>query len=168
MDDLLERYLNDHLAGASGALLLIQQVADNHDVDSARVFFLQLKDQVEADRFLLEDLLKRLGKDPSAFHQAAGRFAARFSSIKLMWEEIEPSKLGFIESLEILQLGVQGKLLLWTALGQIAPEFPEWQDIDFSELKLRALQQLDDIEFRRLRAVKITLLDAERRLLSFA
>ena len=163
MDQELTRYLNDHLAGSSGALLLIQELADSHDDPEAREFFLQFKEKVEADRSLLEDLLVRIGQNPSAFLKVAGAIAARIGGIKLMWEQIEPGKLGLFEALEMLALGVQGKCLLWVALREIAAWFPEWHDIDFVELELQAIQQRDEIESWRIQAGIDILADAERR-----
>lgn len=163
MDQELTRYLNDHLAGSSGALLLIQELADSHDEPEARGFFLQFKKKVEADRSLLEDLLVRIGQNPSVFLKVAGAIAARIGGIKLMWEQIEPGKLGLFEALEILALGVQGKCLLWVALREISPWFPEWHDIDFVKLEVQAIQQRDNIESWRIRAGIDILADVERR-----
>ncbi|MES2658006.1 MAG: hypothetical protein V4689_05280 [Verrucomicrobiota bacterium] len=163
MDQELTRYLNDHLAGSSGALLLIQELADHHDAPEARGFFLDLKEKVEADRSLLKELLERIGQSPSTLLQVAGGVAARIGGIKLMWEQIEPGKLGLFEALEMLALGVQGKRLLWVALGEITSWFPEWRDIDFAELELQAIQQRDDIELWRIEAALDILADVERR-----
>lgn len=163
MDDDITRYINDHLAGSSGALLLIQKLADSHDAPEARAFFIQLKDKVEADRALLEELLARIGQNPSSLLKAAGRVAARVGSIKLKWEQMEPGKLGLFETLEILALGVQGKRLLWVALREIAGWFHEWKGIDFVKCELQAIQQRDDIEFWRLQAAREILADSERR-----
>ena len=162
-DKDLTRYLNDHLAGSSTALLLIQELADNHDADGARDSFLHLKEAVEADRSRLEDLFQRIGQDPSAVIQMAGSIAAKFTSIKLMWEQIEPGKLGLFEALELLALGVEGKRLLWGALREIAAWFPEWEGIDFDELDQRAIQQRSDIEFWRMRAARDIMADVDRR-----
>lgn len=163
MDKDLARYLNDHLAGSSAALLLIQELADSHDVPGAREFFLRLKEAVGTDQSVLEDLLRRIGEDPSALHKMAGGIAARITNIKLMWERIEPGKLGLFEALEMLALGVEGKRLLWGALMEIAAWFPEWDGIDFGALDVRAVQQREDIEFWRIRAVRDILADRERR-----
>jgi hypothetical protein len=163
MDDDITRYLNDHLAGSSGASLLIKRLADSHDEPEAREFFLSLQEKVEADRFLLEDLLVRIGKVPSGFLKMAGGIASRFVGIKLMWEQIEPGKLGLFEALEMLALGVQGKRLLWVALMEIADSFPEWDAIDFVELELQAIQQRDDIEFWRIQAALNILVVEDRR-----
>ncbi|RYD47362.1 MAG: hypothetical protein EOP85_05615, partial [Verrucomicrobiaceae bacterium] len=77
MDQELARYLHDHLAGSSGALLLLQELADNHDVPEAQEFFRDLKLKVESDRALLEELLNRIGKDRGTFFKVAGDVAAR-------------------------------------------------------------------------------------------
>lgn len=162
MDQELTRYLNDHLAGSSGALLLIRELADSHDDPEAREYFLQFKEEVEADRALLEDLLVRIGRHASGFHQLAGAIAARIGGFKLMWEHVEPGKLGLFEALEMLALGVQGKCLLWVALREISAWFPEWNDIDFVALELQAAQQRDEIESWRIQAGIDILPDAAR------
>jgi hypothetical protein len=164
MDQELTRYLNDHLAGSSGALLLIQELADSHGAPDAREFFLHLKQKVEADRSLLEDLLERIGQNPSTLLQVAGGIAARIAGIKLMWEQVEPGKLGLFEALEMLALGVQGKRLLWVVLKEIAGWYPEWNGIDFTELEQQAIHQRDDIEFWRIQAAKDILVDVDRRI----
>lgn len=164
MDHDLARYLNDHLAGSSGALLLIQKLADSHDAPEARKFFLDLKEDVEADQSLLEDLLERIEQSPSALLKMAGGIAARISGIKLSWEQIEPGKLGLFEALEMLALGVHGKHLLWVALSEIAVWIPEWSDIDFAKLDLQAIQQRNTTEFWRIQAARDTLAGAERRI----
>ncbi len=163
MDQELARYLHDHLAGSSGALLLIQELADNHEVPEARDFFSDLKRKVEADRALLEDLLEKIGKDRGTFFKVAGDVAARVGGIKLLWERVEPGKLGMFEALEMLALGVQGKRLLWLALQEIDSWFPEWQEYDFSALELEAIEQRDGIEAWRIEASRDILADAERR-----
>lgn len=162
MDKNLTRYLNDHLAGSSGALWLIQRLAESHHAPEAREFFLHLREKVEADRSLLEDLLARIGQKPSGFLKMAGGIIARLTSIKLRWEGIAPGKHGLLEALEMLALGVQGKRLLWVALEDIAVRFPEWNGIDFAEKERQAVQQRDAIEFWRIDAAKNSLCEAER------
>jgi hypothetical protein len=105
MDKELERYLNDHLAGSSAALILIQEIADKSDDPDAKSFFRELKEEVEADRMLLGELQKSIGKEPSAVLKAAGNIAARVGGLKLMWEGIKPGSLGMFEALEMLALG---------------------------------------------------------------
>lgn len=143
--------------------MLIQKLADRHDQPDAREFFLRLQERVEADRALLEDLLRKIGKEPNGFLKMAGGIASRFVGIKLMWEQVEPHKLGLFEALEMLALGVQGKRLLWVALMDVADWFPEWDGIDFVGLELQAIQQRDDIEFWRIQAALSILVVEDRR-----
>ncbi len=163
MNQGITRYLNDHLAGSSAAILLIQELAESYEEPRARDFFLRLKEEVKEDRLVLEDLFEKLGQEPSAFIKMAGVMAARITSLKLMWEKIEPGKLGLLEGLEMLELGVEGKRLLWKALREIAIWFPEWEGIDYEKLDLRAIQQRCDIEFWRIQAANDILANADRR-----
>ncbi|MES2981066.1 MAG: hypothetical protein V4727_02040 [Verrucomicrobiota bacterium] len=163
MDQDITRYLNDHLAGSSAAILLIQELAESYQAPEARDFFFQLKEEVKDDRLILEDLFERIGKEPSVLIKMAGVMAARITSLKLMWEKIEPGKLGLLEGLEMLELGVEGKRLLWKSLREIAIWFPEWEGIDFEKLDLRAIQQRRDIEFWRINAAKNILANVNRR-----
>jgi len=57
MDQELVRYLNDHLAGAGGAIKVIQTLADHAEEEGKRLFFQRLKQKVEDDRGLLKNLL---------------------------------------------------------------------------------------------------------------
>ena len=163
MDQELERYLNDHLAGASGALLLTDEIAEQPDHPPAKSFFRELKEKVQADRALLGELQKAIDKEPSVVMKAAGDIAARVGGLKLMWEGIKPGSLGMFEALEMLALGVQGKRLLWLVLREIQPWFPEWSDHDFAGLELEAIRQRDGIEAWRIEAAKESLVSEERR-----
>jgi hypothetical protein len=163
MNHELERYLNDHLAGATGALLVIQHLADHVENPEARDFFVGLKTEVQGDRDLLEDLLASAGLESSTVLKIAGGVTARLGLMKLMWEGTDPGELGLFEALEMLALGVQGKRLLWLALGEIAPWFPEWNGHDFANLELKAIQQRDGVERWRIEAARDSLPPEERR-----
>ncbi|RYD74074.1 MAG: hypothetical protein EOP84_20510 [Verrucomicrobiaceae bacterium] len=163
MDQELARYPHDHLAGSSGALLLIQELADNHEVPEARDFLRDQKQEVEADRALLEELLEKMGKDRGTLFKVARDVAARVGGIKLLWERVEPGNLGMFEALEVLALGVQGKRLLWLALNEITSWFPEWQKYDLAGLELEAIEQRDGIEAWRIVASRDILANAEGR-----
>jgi hypothetical protein len=163
MKQELERYLNDHLAGATGALLVIQHLADHVENPEARDFFIGLKAEVQADRDLLEDLLASAGLNSSTILKIAGDMTARLGLMKLMWEGTDPGELGLFEALEMLALGVQGKRLLWLALREITPWFPEWNGHNFAELELKAIQQRDGIERWRIEAAREALPPIERR-----
>jgi hypothetical protein len=159
----LERYLNDHLAGATGAILLIRHLIGTVEIPEARDFFKELNAEVEADRELLEELLVESGLKSSTVIKAAGGVTARLGLLKLMWEGLEPGKLGLFEALEMLALGVQGKCLLWLTMREIASGFPEWDGHDFEMLEMKAIKQRDGIESWRLAAARDSLPPMGRR-----
>ena len=163
MDENLQRYLNDHLAGSAGAVKLIDSLASRQEDPEEAEFFQTLKAKVEADREQLRDLLSRVGLEESATLQVAGKLTAGASKMKLKWEGMEPGELGMLEALEMLVLGIQGKRLLWVVLAEISSAFPEWEGIGFAELELEAIQQRDAVEERRLQHGRDSLIDAERR-----
>lgn len=163
MEQDLERYLNDHLAGSQGALLLIQDLADRHEDETAKGFFIDLKSKVADDQTLLKQLLADAKLDQSTFLKVAGDLTARVSRIKLMWEGMKPGELGIFEALEMLVLGIQGKRILWIMLGEIAPYYPEWSGVNFADLELEAIRQRDLVEEYRIEAGKEALTSPERR-----
>jgi len=162
MDQDLQRYLNDHLAGSAGAVDLIDNLATRQEDPAEAAFFHSLKAKVEADREQLRNLLTRTHLEESTTLQVAGKLTAGASNLKLKWEGLEPGKLGMLEALEMLTLGIQGKRLLWVLLSEIAPAFPEWKDIRFSDLELEAIEQRDAVEKRRLEHGRASLIDRKR------
>jgi len=152
MNANLERYINDHLAGSAGAVDLIAAIGSANDDPTHQAFFAELGSKVEEDRTILKDLLKRVGTTDSKALQMTGTLTAKASRLKLMWEGLEPGKLGMLEALEILCLGIQGKRLLWRVLSEIAPFAPAWSDVDFEALEQEAVQQRNAVETYRLRA----------------
>ena len=157
MNDRLERYLNDHLAGATGALVIIDDLAARQTDPAEERFFRDLKSAVEEDRDLLKKLLKRADLEESTAQKLAGGITARAGRLKLLWEGMDPGELGIFEALEMLVLGIQGKRILWLMLGDIAPLFPEWSHVDFPALERQAIEQRDAVELRRRTAGRLAL-----------
>lgn len=152
MDEELTRYINDHLAGSSGALILVDRISSTHDKAEVRNYFIKLADEIRNDRRMLENLLTRIEQTPSAILKLAGGVAARVGGLKLLWEKVQPGELGMFEAFEMLALGIQGKHLLWIVMREIQPWFPEWEDLDFKRLELDAIRQRDEVEEWRIGA----------------
>ena len=163
MDQNLQRYLNDHLAGSAGAVKLIDSLATRQEDPGEAEFFQILKRKVEADREQLRDLLTLVGLEESSALQVAGKLAAGASKLKLKWEGMDPGELGMLEALEMLVLGIKGKRLLWRLMAEIAPAFPEWKDVPFAGLEIDAIAQYDAVERRRLEHGRASLIDRNRR-----
>lgn len=152
MNNRLERYLNDHLAGSQSAVAVIQDLADRQEDPREARFLRHLKEAVEEDQELLASLLERAGMKESPVKKAAGKVTAQAGRLKLRWEGIDAGELGAFEALEMLALGIQGKRVLWIMLREIAPLFPEWEGTDFRALERRARKQRDAVERRRIAA----------------
>jgi len=83
-----------------------------------------------------------------------------------MAEKLARTKLGFskgktvglrlVESLEILQLGITGKRLLWRAMFAAIKSSPVFQQSDFIALETRTTKQLERVETKRLEAARAT------------
>lgn len=152
MNQELERYLNDHLAGSCAAVVLIKDLVARQETDSERDFFLKLHASVQEDQALLRRLMEKGEMEESKALQVAGAVTAKAGRLKLLWEGLDSGELGMFEALEILSIGIHGKRLLWVMLGEIARQLPGWHDIDFADLESAAIRQREAVEVRRIAA----------------
>ena len=67
----LQSYLNDHLAGSATGLELIEFLISGLERNPSARCLEELRREVEADRKTLQELIGRLGFEPSAPRQAA-------------------------------------------------------------------------------------------------
>lgn len=144
-------YLNDHLGGASGALQLLQHLADSAESPADKQFFLELHGEISEDNRILKGLIEKTGKQPSGLRQAGGWIAAKVGQLKLAVDNPVGGTLDHFQALEVLALGILGKRALWRALGTVA-HLPELQGLDLPQLEARALGQHDRVEARRVAA----------------
>lgn len=152
--EALVTYLNDHLAGSTAALQLVDHLVETSTISDERKFLTTLREEIAEDRATLEDLVRRTGDRPSALRDIGGWLAEKAGRLKLKLDDPSGDKLKELEALEILVLGIHGKLSLWRALALVAPAMPQWGHVDFSRLERRAEQQHEHVEARRLGAVR--------------
>jgi hypothetical protein len=145
-------YLNDHLAGASAALALIDDLIARYKAGPLGKFFLDLRRDIEADVDVLRRLIDETPAHESVFRKIAGWFAGKLarSKFKIAGEEI--GGLGLLQALEILALGIRGKELLWRALA--TSNWPPLRDVDLAKLEERAIEQQQRVEEKRLEAAR--------------
>jgi hypothetical protein len=148
-DEALVTYLNDHVAGATMALVLLDRLVDKGPADE-RDFFIGLRNDINQDYAVLEQLLRRIGDTPSATRQLGGWMSATLARVKLMIDDPSRGTLSRFEPLEILALGILGKRALWQALERVRTEIPELATIDLGQLQRRADEQHTRVEARRL------------------
>jgi len=156
----LHTYLNDHLAGSVMALELIDHLAQNATGADARQLLSPLRAEIAADQDTLKDLMQRLGTGESTVRQAGAWLAEKFGRVKLRVDDMVAGKLRPLEGLEVLALGVQGKLALWTALETVSDRIPELRSVNLSQLQQRARDQYSQVEAWRLAAARACLGDS--------
>ena len=128
--DALEIYLQDHLAGSvAGRELAARTMSD-------------LALEIEEDQIILETLMKEMGVKPIRSKGFALWLAEKLS---------RPKQPEGLFALEMLALGIQGKMALWRALKQSADSDPHVGALDLDHLIDRAQRQFDDVERERIR-----------------
>jgi hypothetical protein len=142
-------YLNDHLAASIGAGELIKRVAASNRGTAYGEALASLRTEIEEDRRTLVAIMRRLGIRPDRTKTAAAWGAEKLGRLKLNGQLTGYSPLSRLEELEILELGVTGKLLLWQGLRGGAPALDE---AELEELIKRAQSQRRRLERLRLEA----------------
>ena len=158
-DEALTTYLNDHLAGSVAATQLVERLVESAADGEAGRFFTALRTEIQEDQATLESLLGRLGGAQSGLRQVGGWLTEALGRMKLWLDDPGGGGLKDLEALEVLALGIQGKLALWHALMVIAERYPQLRELDLARLQQRARQQHARVESRRLAVAKTALAD---------
>jgi len=156
-DPYLETYLNDHMAGSEAALELLEHLEQGQAGTPIARFAAELRVDIEADRHTLEGLMERLQVSVSRPRKAAAWLAEKFAELKLRLDDRPEGALNQLEVLEALSLGIEGKRLLWRALGAAAEVSLRLGGTNYEALERRAEEQRDRVEELRLAAAKVAL-----------
>ena len=140
-------YLNDHRAGARFAIELLERLSDFDSDPSLAEFAAELLPQIEEDYAVLNRIAVAQNTDANIVKEFAGWIAEKLSRAKLRLNQ-DPS-IGAFESLEMLSLGILGKLKLWEVLQMLGNEVKCLEGIDFVQLLTRAQHQHDLVEGKR-------------------
>jgi hypothetical protein len=150
---LLAIYLNDHLAGATAGRELVRRAASSNRGSSYGPFLEDLAVQIEEDRESLLEIMRALGVGIDRLKLIGGWAAEKAGRLKLNGRLRGYSPLSRVVELEMLALGVHGKLALWLALRELEAGEPRLADSDLANLIQRAELQREGLEAHRLRAV---------------
>jgi hypothetical protein len=148
MSEALVTYLRDHLAGAMHAIELLKAMRDHHSGEPHGLFAAELLDEIEADRDVLAALAEKAGSSAGGVKEWIAWLAEKVSRLKLKLGRGDG--LGTFEALEFLVLGIHGKWALWRALSVVTECDSRLAGIDFEQLALRAKNQHDKVDARRL------------------
>jgi hypothetical protein len=155
MSEPLVTYLDDHLGGAQIAIQLLEAMRDQHDNQRFRDFAGLLLPEIEADDCSLRSVAEKIGAGPNVAKQIGGWLLEKVSRLKL--GHTGSTDFEMFESLELLALGIQGKLCLWKALQAASGLDSRLREYNFAELIGRAEQQCDKVESQRLDLAQIVL-----------
>lgn len=143
-------YLTDHFAGATAGLQVVDAAADRHRSDELGEFFSPLAAEIRQDKDTLKGLMTAMGVDESGAKLTLARLSTVFSAPKFSGRGIENDYLGDFTALEMLSIGVEGKLCMWKALEKVSGDYPALAELDITELRARATDQRSRIEAKRL------------------
>jgi hypothetical protein len=146
VDEPLIIYLQDHLAGATVAIKLLQAMREREGPLGSLAKYLLT--EVEADRKTLQALSNRIGPGQNVLKEMAGWLTERASRLKFGHNKTEPFET--FQGLEFLSLGILGKVALWRALEVLSLSDSRLTYLPFHDLVLRARTQFSEVEERRL------------------
>jgi hypothetical protein len=141
-------YLNDHLAGATAGTELAHRVARTHDDGRLRRFAVE----VAQDRATLQDLMKTLGVPVRVYKTAAAWIGEKAGRVKPNGHLLTRSPLSYLEELEMMRLGVEGKAAGWRTLRVLADTDTRLDQTRLDDLIAAAQRQSGLIEELRVKA----------------
>jgi hypothetical protein len=152
-------YLNDHLAGAVAALELLEHLESSYAGSNMAQDFAALRAEIAVDCDELKMLIERLQSTQSAPRKVAAWLASKMAELKMRVDDRATGPLRLLETVEVLRLGIEGKLVLWRGLAAAAELAPALRGMDYERLARRAQQQRDRVEAIRLEAARAALTD---------
>lgn len=148
MKDPLSVYLQDHLAGATFGVELVQALEHDQDVSELGRLAGKWKIEIKADQATLREIVERLDAAPGTVKEVISWITEKAARLKLRRQT--SSELGTFETLETLALGILGKRKLWQALKAVALSDVRIGGIDFDALEQRAIEQHASVEHFRI------------------
>jgi hypothetical protein len=113
---LLAIYLNDHLAGATGGVELARRARASNSGTSLGEALSEVCAEIETDRATLEQVMETLGVRRNSFKVTGAWAAEKLGRLKLNGRLTGYSPLSRMLELELLHIGITGKIQLWQAL----------------------------------------------------
>lgn len=154
VSDALGAYLNDHLAGAAAGIQLAERIAKGTSDERLAALLDRFGREFREDHGVLERVMEAHGITKDRAKQGialAGEWLMRLKHVAPVLRS-GSATLVALEDLEVLSLGIEGRILLMRALRQI-PSVTALGDVDLATLEERARRQRDELEPFRLRFV---------------
>jgi hypothetical protein len=149
---LLGTYLNDHLAGSTVGLELAKRARGSNEGTEYGETLERIAREIDEDRETLQKLMEafEIKRDrPKVLAAWAGEKLGR---LKPNGRLFSYSPLSRLIELELLALGIGGKLSLWEALSEVADEDARLDRAELGRLSERAERQRAEVWQLRQRA----------------
>lgn len=144
--------MNDHLAGSVTGLELAQRLAANNQGTTLGTFMHDLATDIESDQQALKNVMQQLRVEKQGAKQVVTWIAEKATRLRFTRAVTGSADLSRLLELEMLSMGIHGKLTLWRALGRARDDHPGLIDVDVETLAVRAEDQLERLEPHRLEA----------------
>jgi len=149
---LLGIYLNDHLAGATAGVSLIERTAQAQQGTSAGPSLAKLATEIAEDRESLLEIMSVLDVGIARYKLAGAWVAERAGRLKLNGRLLSRSPLSSLVEVEGMKLGVEGKAALWRSLRALAEDDSRLDISRLDALLARAKAQSRTLERLRVAA----------------
>jgi hypothetical protein len=150
--ELLAIYLNDHLAGATGGVEMVRRTRDANEGTEFGAPLARLCAETEADHESLKSAMADLGVDRSRLKPALGWLGEKLGRLKPNGQLRGYSPLSRVLELEVLLLGISGRIRLWLVLDELAGTEVS---ADLPALVASAEDQRSRVEELQLRAARL-------------
>ncbi len=150
----LHIYLQDHLAGATFGLQLVQRCQRNNEGSELAEPLAKLTAEIAEDRRTLQEIMRDVDAETSRTKVAAGWALEKVRRLKPNGKLFEYTPLARVVELESLAIGISGKKAMWRALQDLASNERRLAHHDFSALVERADEQFARVEALRLDAAR--------------
>jgi hypothetical protein len=149
---LLGTYLNDHLAGSTVGLELARRARGSNEGSEYGKVLERIAAEIEEDRDALQKLMDAFDIKRDRPKVLAAWMGEKLGRLKPNGRLLSYSPLSRLIELEMLALGITGKLSLWEALSQVAGEDARLDPAELSRLSERAERQRAEVWKLRQRA----------------
>jgi hypothetical protein len=153
-EKLVRIYLQDHHAGATTGLELARRIRGSNDGNEYGEAMAPIVDEIAADRKALESIMDDLGLGSDTIKDVGAWALEKVGRLKMNGQITGYSPLSRVVELEGLMTGITGKIGLWAALLQIAPDEPRLDAAHLERLRERGESQRATVEVLRERAAR--------------
>ena len=153
-EKLVRIYLQDHHAGSTTGLELARRtLGSNRDNDYGEALA-PIVDEIAADKKALESVMDDLGFGSDTIKDVGAWALEKVGRLKMNGQVSGYSPLSRLVELEGLMTGITGKIGLWTALLELAPDEPRLDAARLERLRASGESQRATVDVLRERAAR--------------